>query len=244
MGIRGEGHFKVFLGGTCNESKWREEIIEKLNIEYFNPVVEDWTPDCIEREEEEKILADYLLFVITPEMSGVYSIAEAVQASNVVPDKTVFCILESYDGKTFEKGQIRSLEQVGRIIADNGGRVFYNLDSTAKYLNKSREDYIKKSVGKIVRQYTGDLYMIDGVATHCDSEEDYVVYRALFGTCKDYISPISKFAGRCNQEELEYTNQLYRFEIYCPESMKKQRTFKFTDFKHKEIEECSLMEVK
>ena len=131
MGIRGEGHFKVFLGGTCNESKWRDEIIEKLNIEYFNPVVEDWTPDCIEREEEEKILADYLLFVITPEMAGVYSIAEAVQASNVVPDKTVFCILESYDGKSFDKKQLRSLEQVGRIIADNGGIVFYNLDSTA-----------------------------------------------------------------------------------------------------------------
>jgi hypothetical protein len=36
---------KVFLGGTCNESTWRTELIGMLNgIDYFNPVVDDWTP--------------------------------------------------------------------------------------------------------------------------------------------------------------------------------------------------------
>ena len=34
---------KVFLGGTCNDSLWREELIKKLEIDYFNPVVDDWT---------------------------------------------------------------------------------------------------------------------------------------------------------------------------------------------------------
>lgn len=45
---------RVFLGGTCNESKWREELISKLDlnsIEYFNPVVEDWTKECMEIEK-------------------------------------------------------------------------------------------------------------------------------------------------------------------------------------------------
>ena len=27
---------KVFLGGTCNGSKWRDEIIKLLEIDYFN----------------------------------------------------------------------------------------------------------------------------------------------------------------------------------------------------------------
>lgn len=37
---------KVFLGGTCNESAWREELIQMLNVDYFNPVVDDWTEEC------------------------------------------------------------------------------------------------------------------------------------------------------------------------------------------------------
>ena len=37
---------KVFLGGTCNGSRWRNELIPLLECEYFNPVVEDWTPSC------------------------------------------------------------------------------------------------------------------------------------------------------------------------------------------------------
>lgn len=34
---------KVFLGGTVNGSKWRTIVKEQLNIDYFDPVVEDWT---------------------------------------------------------------------------------------------------------------------------------------------------------------------------------------------------------
>ena len=45
---------KVFLGGTCNNSTWRNELIPLLNIDYFNPVVEDWTPECQAEEERQK----------------------------------------------------------------------------------------------------------------------------------------------------------------------------------------------
>ena len=40
---------KVFLGGTCNNSIWRDVLIPLLTdngINYFNPVVDDWTEDC------------------------------------------------------------------------------------------------------------------------------------------------------------------------------------------------------
>ena len=34
----------VFLGGTCNDSKWRDKLIELLkpSVPYFNPVVDEW----------------------------------------------------------------------------------------------------------------------------------------------------------------------------------------------------------
>ena len=33
---------KVFLGGTTNDSNWRDLLIKKIKIDYFNPVVKDW----------------------------------------------------------------------------------------------------------------------------------------------------------------------------------------------------------
>lgn len=48
---------RVFLGGTCADTTWRSELIpllEDKKIEYFNPVVEDWTPECQQIEEDEK----------------------------------------------------------------------------------------------------------------------------------------------------------------------------------------------
>ena len=56
---------KVFLGGTCAESKWRDNIIPQLKCEYFNPVVDDWTPECQKIEEREKRICEYHLYVIT-----------------------------------------------------------------------------------------------------------------------------------------------------------------------------------
>ena len=45
---------KVFLGGTCAGSTWRDELIPQLKIDYFNPVVADWTPECRAEEIRQK----------------------------------------------------------------------------------------------------------------------------------------------------------------------------------------------
>lgn len=76
---------KIFLGGTCANSNWREEIIpelEKRKLDYFNPVVPDWTEECIKKENDEKEnICDCHLYVLTPEMKGMYSIAEIVNSA-------------------------------------------------------------------------------------------------------------------------------------------------------------------
>ena len=128
---------KVFLGGTCNNSTWREELIPLLAIQYFNPVVADWTEECMKKELEERKNCDWCLYVITPKMMGVYSIAEVVDDSNKRPKKTLFCILEQYDGNSFGCSQLKSLQQVSRMVTGNGGKCFNNLSEVAKYLNLS-----------------------------------------------------------------------------------------------------------
>lgn len=137
---------KVFLGGTCNNSLWRNELIPMLNIDYFNPVVDDWTEECYQEELKQREICDYCLYVITPRMTGVYSIAEAVDDSNKRPNKTIFCVLkEDYPNKakgedwiriSFEESQLKSLDKVGRMVENNGGQYFNSLEEVAEYLNK------------------------------------------------------------------------------------------------------------
>ena len=126
---------KVFLGGTCNESLWREELITQLKINYFNPVVKDWTPECMEEEIKQRQECDFCLYVITPRMTGVYSIAEVIDDSNKRPEKTVFCFLSKDEDRNFDLGQIKSLTQVGKMVASNGGNWLNSLEEIAKYLN-------------------------------------------------------------------------------------------------------------
>jgi hypothetical protein len=122
---------KVFLGGTCNESTWRDDLINMLKIDYFNPVVDDWTPACLDTENREKETCDYLLFVVTKAMTGVYSIAEVVDASNKAPQRTILCIL--YDG--FSEGQKRSLKAVEHMVCQNGAVICSGLRDAARFLN-------------------------------------------------------------------------------------------------------------
>jgi len=129
---------KVFLGGTCNNSSWRDELIAQLDmdcIDYFNPVVKDWTPACMHEERKQRQECDYCLYVITPEMTGVYAIAEVIDDSNKRPDKTLFCFLNSYGGHSFNEGQIKSLNEVGKMVERNGGYYFTSLVQIATTLN-------------------------------------------------------------------------------------------------------------
>lgn len=127
---------KVFLGGTCNESTWREKLIKLLNIDYFNPVVDDWTLEAAEEEIRQREICDYCLYVITPRMTGVYSIAEVVDDSNKRPSQTILCVLEEDGEYEFNKSASLSLNAVKRMVSRNGAKVFNSLYDVADYLNK------------------------------------------------------------------------------------------------------------
>lgn len=126
---------KVFLGGTCNGSKWRKEFENSLEIDFFNPVVDDWDEDAYQLELHERENCDYCLYVITPKMTGVYSIAEVIDDSNKRPEKTVFCYIEVDGSERFDSHQLKSLRNTGRIVEGNGGTVFDNTLDVLNFLN-------------------------------------------------------------------------------------------------------------
>lgn len=126
---------KVFLGGTCNKSTWRNVLTDMLTIEYFNPVVEDWNEECqaIEIDEKEN-KCDVHLYVITKEMKGVFSIAEAVDSVHNEKVKTIFQVAPH----GFDKAELKSLQAVIDLINSRGGIAYMDdtLNKTADLLNK------------------------------------------------------------------------------------------------------------
>lgn len=126
---------EVGLFGTCNDSQWREQLIPLLNCKYYNPVVADWNEEAQKKEIEKRATCDYMLYVITPKMTGVFAIAEAVQDSNARPEKTLFCVLEKDDENEFTEHQLKSLKMTKNLIRDNNARVFETLVDIADFLN-------------------------------------------------------------------------------------------------------------
>ena len=126
---------KVFLGGTCNDSTWRNELIPLLKIDYFNPVVDDWTPEFQEEEYRQKEICKYQLYVITPRMTGVFAIAEIIESVHTPDVKTVVYVMETDAEYFFTEGQIRSLNAVKNLAAKHGGIICSSLEEVANILN-------------------------------------------------------------------------------------------------------------
>ncbi len=137
-----EEKIKVFLGGTCDNSTWREELIKKLdlnNISVFNPIVKRWSHEDQIKEDMHKIEDDICLFVITPEGEGFYSFVEVTDYSNKNPNKTVFCVLYEANGEYFQEHEKKSIAKTIEIIKSNGVKVLNNLNEVANYINNYKK---------------------------------------------------------------------------------------------------------
>ena len=136
-------NLKVFLGGTCNDSTWRDELIPKLGIDYFNPVVEDWTPECQTEEERQKSEeCNVHLYVITPKQTGVFSIAEMIESScnkNVIT--VIYIQEEDGAGFTFDEFRKRSWNAVVRMAQKHGAFIMNSLNDVATFLNTLQDSY-------------------------------------------------------------------------------------------------------
>ena len=148
---------KVFLGGTVNGSEWRNYVMPRLSMDYFNPVVEEWNEEAYQEELYERENSDFLLYVITPKMTGVYSIAEVIDDSNKRPEKTVFCVLYEDGLEEFTQAQRKSLVAVGKMVVDNGGTWCEDLEDTISFLNTREEAMLQKQKVEEVETEVGEL---------------------------------------------------------------------------------------
>jgi len=126
---------KVFLAGTANGSKWRDQVIERLKIDFFNPMAEEMTEERFKQIQQEREDCNFLLYVITPRMTEFDPVMEVVDDSNKRPEKTIFYYMSKEDDYEFSRHQNKSLVAIGKMVKRNGGKWFEEFDDLVDFLN-------------------------------------------------------------------------------------------------------------
>lgn len=91
----------IGLFGTCGNSTWRKEFIEKYESEkmvYFNPQVPDWNEALAQVEAEHLVNDDIILFPVTDETYATGSLAETgfsiMQAINSNSHRSIVIMID------------------------------------------------------------------------------------------------------------------------------------------------------
>lgn len=70
----------------------------------------------------------------------------------------------------------------------------------------------------VYRHFKGDYYLVEDVARHSETDEEYVVYRKLYGDGSLWIRPKEMFLSEVDREKYPDVEQRYRFELQHIES--------------------------
>lgn len=66
---------------------------------------------------------------------------------------------------------------------------------------------------RVYRHFKGDLYLLEDVARHSETDEEYVIYRKLYGDCSLWIRPKKMFLSPVDREKYPDCEQEYRFQL-------------------------------
>ena len=68
-------------------------------------------------------------------------------------------------------------------------------------------------VNRVYRHFKGDYYLVEDIAHHSETGEEYVVYRKLYGDGGLWVRPLSMFTQEVDRLKYPDAKQRYRFEL-------------------------------
>ena len=70
----------------------------------------------------------------------------------------------------------------------------------------------------IYKHFKGNYYLVEDIAFHSETKEEYIVYRSLYDDTKLWIRPKDMFLSKVDHKKYPNIKQEYRFELQNIES--------------------------
>lgn len=155
----------VFLGGSCNPTTWRSEVaipyLKQVQVQFYNPQVDQWRPELIDQENIAKHNAGVLLFVIDNQTRAVSALIELAELA--ASNRVLVCVLKNFIqpntrfcGQLISEGEYQELRHaqavVKRLMERRGVPVFSELKDALLYTS----ELIKRqlSTDELIRQFS------------------------------------------------------------------------------------------